>query len=180
MSRKKILLLQKLWFDDLENRDHSGIISADSSVGTIMETYEFTCSRCGSTFQKEGSLPPERWNLLAVVLTLGLWLPIWAVWQWWQIFNLSRCPECNRRSRRVLVPFLVLLLVTTDVLGSYFYLSMIVPDRIAERTASAEPLGRRENALLYLSVLTPQFGPFVLIGWFLIFSVVLLMLPNRY
>ncbi len=78
------------------------------------------------------------------------------------------------------MPFLVVLLVTIDVLGSYFYLSMIVPDRIAERTADPNPLNRRENALLYLSVLTPQYGPFVLIGWFLIFSVVLLMLPNRY
>jgi len=169
-----------LWIDDLENRDHFGIIPGANGMGVIMETYRFTCPRCRTAFRKEGSLPHERWNLLAVVVTLGLWLPIWAVAQWWRIFNLSRCPECNRRSWKVLVPFLVVLLVTIDVLGSYFYLSMIVPDRIAERTADPNPLNRRENALLYLSVLTPQYGPFVLIGWFLIFSVVLLMLPNRY
>ena len=144
------------------------------------ERYQFNCRSCGERFTEEDSPPNSRIHIFAVALTLGLWLPIWAVWQWWWIYSLSRCPECDRRSRRLLITFLVLLLISGEVLWTYYYLMEIAPDQIAARTANPEPFSARENAIHYLGLAAGQYGLFVLVGWFLLFSVILLRSPDKF
>jgi hypothetical protein len=146
----------------------------------IAERYRFGCRRCGERFEKQDWPPDSRVHLLATAVTLGLWLVVWAIWQWWLIYSLSRCPECGRRSRRTLITFLILLVLSGEVLWSYYYLIEIAPTQIAQRSANPEPLSNRENAIVFLSVTATQYGPFVLLGWFVFFSVVLLYMPNTF
>jgi len=143
------------------------------------ERYRFHC-RCGEQFVKESRPPAPTLNLLLTVVTLGGWLVIWAIQQWIWIYCLSRCPECGRGARRLIVILLVLVLVSVDIVGSYYYLMYVAPGDIAARTASPEPLSVRENSILYLTLAAKQYGVYVLVGWFLVFSIILLSLPNRF
>ena len=149
-------------------------------MARISETYRFVCQGCGERFNKQGRSPNSRVQVLATAATLGLWLVIWAIWQWWLIYRSSRCPVCDRRSRRLLITFVILLVITGDVLGSYYYLVRIAPDQLVERSANPESFSNRENAIVFLSLAANQYGLLALVGWFLLFSAVLLYLPNRF
>ncbi len=148
-------------------------------MGPQTERYRFKC-RCGNQFTEEASPPGSTIHLLLTAVTLGAWLAIWAIWQWFWFYNLSECPECGRRNRRLLVLFLALALISVDVVGSYYYLMEVAPSEITARTASPEPLSARENSILYLTLVARQYGLYVVVGWFLLFSIILLSTPNRY
>ena len=164
------------------------------------ETYQFTCRCAAAPFTVTVPAPHRALHLGLGVLTLGVWLVVYALGRIVRLYWISRCPACSKRSRKLFWTLAVTLLSTAEFARLLVYFLILAPEQIiagASLTPVPESLdlesplhsGKVGQAVGFLWVvailptagaLIATYWPYLVLGWLSALTLFGFALPSFY
>lgn len=164
------------------------------------ETFDFTCRCNRRPFEIAGTTPSRSFHMFLGVITLGVWLAIFALYRLGHVYWISRCPLCGKRSRSLFWILLILLFFTVELGRTLHYFLISAPQQIvADASFASLPENFDMNAPLktsdyktvvgfvWLVAALPSAGmfistywPYMVLGWVSVLTLAGLIVPSWY
>jgi hypothetical protein len=164
------------------------------------ETFQFTC-RCNiRPFEISEDAPSRSFNLFLGVITLGVWLAVYALYRLGHVYWISRCPLCGKRSRSLFWILLILLFFTMELGRTLHYFLISAPQKIVTDASFATlPKDFDMNAPLKISdyktavgfvwlvaalpsagMFISTYWPYMILAWGSVLTLAGLIVPSWY
>lgn len=165
-----------------------------------MDTYEFTCRCQRHPFEISEEIPSRSLHFTLGIITLGVWLVLFALYRLGRVYWISRCPNCGKRSRSLFWMILILAFFTVEFGRTLHFFLISAPQKIVADASFANlPENLDLNAPLKTSDLKSAFGfvwvaaalpaagmfiatfwPYMLLGWLSFLTIAGLLIPSWY
>ncbi|HOL94184.1 MAG TPA: hypothetical protein PLH79_07550 [bacterium] len=164
------------------------------------ETYQFACRCAAAPFTVTVPAPRRTLHLGLGVLTLGVWLVLYALYRIGRLYWISRCPVCSKRSRKLFWILAITLLSTAEFARLLVYFLILAPEQIIADASLAQvpesldldsPIHsgniRQAVGFLWVVAILPTAGaliatywPYLVLGWLSALTLFGFALPSFY